>query len=322
MTKDKRVADAVAEAETYLEGLDIQYSPITYVKSEERKPTLYEIVASWSLLLLKMVRSLKTSYLKSFPANGADVVVLFVDKDRALEDGSLYGQATPVEGVTYIEVYVSSKYAVTRDGQEFYTSNKLNAIRTQAAHTFIHELMHAYSNFIKTADILHVFITEGQFDSYKHYLLVNGKKINELAQRLFTTAKNFLGRDVTPKDGVPDSVACAETVNAIYEEAFGEQIGGGASTYNLYYALKKHFNFEQVETPQPGDIVISPTGIPVMPGGKLTNGHVGIVGEAGVIMSNDSATGLFKENYTLQTWKERYVDKGKYLMCFFRRKGI
>jgi len=33
--------------------------------------------------------------------------------------------------------------------------------------------------------------------------------------------------------------------------------------------------------------------------------------------SNNSATGLFEENFTLETWKKRYVDNGGFPMLFF-----
>lgn len=133
---------------------------------------------------------------------------------------------------------------------------------------------------------------------------------------LFATAVKCLGTDASPNDLAPDEVGCAETVNAIHKKAFGFEIGGKLSTYQMYSALQKSKYFIKVDQPLEGDIVISPTGYG---NGNLKNGHVGIKGEYDKIMSNASATGTFEENYTMKSWKERYVDKGGYPMHFFRR---
>ncbi len=39
------------------------------------------------------------------------------------------------------------------------------------------------------------------------------------------------------------------------------------------------------------------------------HGHTGVVGDFG-IMSNDSATGFFKENYTLSSWASSFSRRG------------
>jgi predicted carbohydrate-binding protein with CBM5 and CBM33 domain len=75
--------------------------------------------------------------------------------------------------------------------------------------------------------------------------------------------------------------------------------------------------WERVDLPDKGCVIISPTGY-AGPGGILSNGHTGIVGVDGNIMSNDSATGLFTQNYTIESWRKRYVDQGKFPMAFFR----
>ncbi len=133
---------------------------------------------------------------------------------------------------------------------------------------------------------------------------------------LYLTAISCLGKDASPNDIAPDEYGCAETVNAIHKIAFGAEIGGDVSTYRLYAALLSHKRFIGVDVPDKGDIVISPTGYG---NGKMTNGHVGIVSEGGRIMSNSSDSGLFLENYTLESWKLKYVVGGGYPMKFFRR---
>lgn len=134
--------------------------------------------------------------------------------------------------------------------------------------------------------------------------------------KLYITAVACLGRDASPDDIVPDEFGCAESVNAVHQKAFGASIGGGGSTYLLYQALLKHPRFLKVDVPGPGDVIISPSGYG---NGKLKNGHVGIMGKADIIMSNDSDTGMFLEKYTLESWRDRYAIYGGYPVLFFKR---
>lgn len=133
---------------------------------------------------------------------------------------------------------------------------------------------------------------------------------------LFAAAVKCIGTDASPNDIAPDELACAETINAIHKLAFGFEIGGTVSTSQLYKALKSSKYFIQVDQPLEGDIVISPSGYG---NGKLSNGHVAIKGELDKLMSNNSPTGTFEENYTMDTWKKRYVTLGGYPMLSFRR---
>ncbi len=57
----------------------------------------------------------------------------------------------------------------------------------------------------------------------------------------------------------------------------------------------------------PGNVVISVTGTG---NGTITHGHAGICGKAGNIMSNDSATGLWQQNYSVVSWVKYYRGKG------------
>ena len=133
--------------------------------------------------------------------------------------------------------------------------------------------------------------------------------------QLYLAAIAAIGRDASPNDVAPDELGCAETVNAIHENAFGYQIGGDVSTYRMYRALKRHPRFYEVETPLPGDVIISPTGY----GNGSMVGHVGIVGKDNIIMSNSSATGTWEENYTIDEWIERYKNQGGLPVKFYRR---
>lgn len=131
--------------------------------------------------------------------------------------------------------------------------------------------------------------------------------------KLLRVAKECLGKDMAPFN---DEFGCAEALNQVFKKAFGRDIGGGASTYYLYQVLLNDKRFEKVPLGLPGDILCSATGYGNKK--KLRNGHVGIVSEAGFIMSNTSANGLWENNYTLETWKRRYKDFGQYPMDYFR----
>lgn len=134
--------------------------------------------------------------------------------------------------------------------------------------------------------------------------------------RFYLGALGALGTDASPNDFAPDELGCAESVNSIHRRVFGFEIGGELSTNRMYKVLLNSPLFMGVDRPEAGDLIISPTGYG---NGKLPNGHVGICGKDGIIMSNDSATGKFVENYTQEEWRRRYAVKGGYPIKYFRK---
>lgn len=146
--------------------------------------------------------------------------------------------------------------------------------------------------------------------------------------KLYEAAVKALNTDPSPRDEAPDELACANSVNEIYKAAFGDYFyqGNQLSTYYLRKALRESPLFRTTNLPAPGDLVISPTGFGTRkhPDGSLVIpvGHVGIVMFDGKIASNDSRAqyrGLFRINYTLDSWAERWVRRGGYSMEFYRR---
>lgn len=137
-------------------------------------------------------------------------------------------------------------------------------------------------------------------------------------QKLYRIACSYLGQDVSPLDDkVSDEYACAETVSKIVQKAFGDFSSDAIlSTTLLFYKLKNHQSFKQVLEFEAGNIIISPTGYG---NGHLANGHTGICGMNGKIMSNNSATGIFKENYTIDSWIKRYRVMGGFPIFVFKR---
>lgn len=135
--------------------------------------------------------------------------------------------------------------------------------------------------------------------------------------KLYETALSFIGQDASPLDKAPDEYGCVESLEQVYFKAFGEYIGGGVSTLRLYHALVNNKKFVKVTSPIAGDIILSPTGMATQPS-NIKNGHCGIIGQNGKIMSNNSFNGKWEANYDLFTWRSRWV-KNFYPLFFFRK---
>lgn len=131
-------------------------------------------------------------------------------------------------------------------------------------------------------------------------------------EKLYNFAKSCLGKDMAP---VQNEFGCAEAVNNVVFQALGYPAGGDVSTYRMYRELFNSTKFKKVSDPLLGDIILSPTGYG---SGKIPNGHVGIVSDGIKIMSNNSSTFLWEENYTFKSWEDRYVKVGGYPVYYFR----
>jgi hypothetical protein len=146
--------------------------------------------------------------------------------------------------------------------------------------------------------------------------------------KLYEAAVEALNEDASPKDEAPDELACADSWNEIYKNAFGEYFysGNRLSTYYLRKALRESSLFKQVYIAAPGDTIISPTGFGTRknPDGTLViaNGHVGVFMFGGDIASNDSRSqyrGLWRINYDQDSWADRWVRRGGYPLEIYRR---
>lgn len=133
---------------------------------------------------------------------------------------------------------------------------------------------------------------------------------------IYQIAVAYLGTDVTPEDIVPDEYDCADTVCVLLKKA-GFGIGNFPLTTDMFKVLSRSPKWFRAYSPLAGDIIISPTG---WGNGAISNGHVGIMGIDGKIMSNTSSTGIFRENYTLISWNKRYKDLGGFPVVFFRSR--
>lgn len=126
-------------------------------------------------------------------------------------------------------------------------------------------------------------------------------------QKIYDKAKSCIGQDISLDQTIPNDVQCAEAVSYILKACqYDIPRKGIAGTGTLYAWLhnnplfKETRDFNQMEIPKYGSIIISPAGTSKI---GYPHGHTGIVAKYGVL-SNDSDTGLFLEKYTLKTWMQ------------------
>lgn len=141
------------------------------------------------------------------------------------------------------------------------------------------------------------------------------------AQHLYDVAFSFLGKDASPRDLAPDEYGCAETVSDIVAAAFPElRFPTVLSTRELFDHLTRSPSFEQIAELEPGCIIVSVTGTG---NGLVANGHTGVVGKHLApdgslwIMSNNSRSGTFEANYSVNSWRRYYETKGGMPTHFF-----
>ena len=130
--------------------------------------------------------------------------------------------------------------------------------------------------------------------------------------KLHATAVKWLGKDASPHDLVSDTVGCAESVSNIIRE-YNPKFPLATGTWTLWDNLKKSPYFKATLDPKPGVVIISPTSTG---NGKIRNGHAGIF-TGTMIASNDSTSGLWQENYTLEGWVKRYKNEGGFPVYMF-----
>lgn len=142
-------------------------------------------------------------------------------------------------------------------------------------------------------------------------------------EHLYDTSKDCIGRDMSPLDMAPDNLACLESLDGVYMEAFGEHlfsIGDRLSTARGYASLRVDPRVEFIDKEQalPGDIAIAPTGKSTK---GAPHGHCWVWGRE-TAMSNDSYDrGKWKANYKLANVFSLFHDKLGFPIFFFRVKG-
>jgi len=106
-------------------------------------------------------------------------------------------------------------------------------------------------------------------------------------------------------------------IDHIYNKLTGKNIGGELSTFEMYWFLnsRKRY-FKEVVIPEPGDIIISPTGYSM---NENDIGNVGVVAYGDQIFSNNNDTGKFDNHIGFQEWFDKYKKQG-FPVKFFRLK--
>lgn len=123
------------------------------------------------------------------------------------------------------------------------------------------------------------------------------------ALTLQRSAMRWLGKDASPLNLAPQELGCAESVcSVIADELIPNFPRDLLSTRDLAEHLDGNVRFERTLIPAPGCIIVSPRTATV-------NGHAGVFLDTRRIASNDSRTGKFEANYTLDSWVETFRKK-------------
>ncbi len=146
------------------------------------------------------------------------------------------------------------------------------------------------------------------------------QKLDNNSSKLYAYALDFLGEDASPKDEAPDEYGCANSETQIIKKVLPDFSGSlsTAGLYNIFLSDKRFKKITDKTAFQPGDIIISPTGVKkLFENANMKNGHVGIVLGFNLIGSNNSLSGEWDIHYTLPTWIKKYrVDGGYRVYCF------
>ena len=128
--------------------------------------------------------------------------------------------------------------------------------------------------------------------------------------QMYAEAVKWLGKDVTPNDEVDDEVACAASLSTIIHEVI-PNFPIVNSTAILASLLDKDPHFERVTEYEAGTVVVSPRIGPTL-------GHCGLFLQGDRIASNTSKTGLWEDNYSINSWL-RVFKKGRGLHIYLWR---
>lgn len=139
------------------------------------------------------------------------------------------------------------------------------------------------------------------------------EKLNDKLVRI-ADALTLLKTDITPKDKIPDEVACVENVCEVINKIVPFPIL--SYTPDFVRELKKDTRFEATLDFNEATIIVCATGT----GNGTMRGHCGIIGTGKDIISNNSKTGIWEYNYTIETWKQRFRIKGGMPILLFKLK--
>lgn len=136
-----------------------------------------------------------------------------------------------------------------------------------------------------------------------------------LREKIYQEALLWIGKDASPQDVVNDEVGCVESVANIVRRVMPlPQMYGTAA---LLAYLNKSKQWQATLDPKPGNLIVAATGT----GNGSIPGHCGIHAGNNLIMSNTSADGIWRQNYTIETWVRRYRQNGGMRVHYFEAIG-
>lgn len=133
----------------------------------------------------------------------------------------------------------------------------------------------------------------------------------QMSQKIYETAMSCIGKDLTTI--APNEYGCAETFTRILIMA-GCDIKVLTSTIDVNNVLANSPVWRRVSTGFKGDAIISPT-----QGDNV--GHVGIIGDGDLIISNNSYTGQVDEHLNMKSWYDFYGKRKGLPIFIYRRDG-
>jgi hypothetical protein len=139
------------------------------------------------------------------------------------------------------------------------------------------------------------------------------EKLNDKLIRI-ADALTLGKKDITPKDEVPDEVACVQNFCEVMNMVI--RFPRLDNTKRLLDELKADPRFEATLDFNEATIIVNATGT----GNGRLKGHCGYIGTSQDIISGNSYNGIWEYNYTIQKWNDRFRVKGGMQTYLFRLK--
>lgn len=311
------------------------YNRLRYVKGLEVQEFLVEYID-----IKKLPKNVLTlDYYQTLFKKGCNAVIIHTSrKDRDKYGIVSASSGKPVRGFAYRNQ--KDGWCIAVHANEGEKTREWDKTLTDFQGTTLHEFAHAISMMTGVTDRTHEFDYDYKLTTYLQSLSFERWNLLKELSGLLTTLRDLLikqiddrqvvqtnysrgqlllgyanaslGLDASPRGLAPNELACAESVSELIRKVLPDfpVITG---TYTLWERLKTDKRFMEVDEPQAGDIVISPTGTSTA---KIV-GHTGIMKTNKQIMSNSSNTGLWTQNYTVTSWANRWGVAG-YPILYYR----
>jgi hypothetical protein len=209
-----------------------------------------------------------------------------------------------------------------------------------------HEILHALYLITKQKDNVHYWwnqdprflsncldeidfnpqltLLEKLLELYKQLLstLISSKPMNPSEQLVkIATDEKHKDIDITDDLRVPDEVSCAFALTTIlHEQDSRVPVIYGTKELDEYLSNSPLFKKigQPIEKMKAGYIVNSPTNTNSRPD-LMPNGHCGLYISETEIMSNSSETGLWCQNYTRESWRKRFGERGGFPIRIYQK---